>query len=88
MKSSEYHCRVCGYKYQDPTWFEDETPSHDICVCCGVQFGYEDTQQEAVREYRNNWMQNGAKWFSANHRFKLNSWDLELQLLQIPNKWE
>ena len=87
LNSPEYYCRVCGLKYSEPTWFDQETPSHEICVCCGVQFGYEDTNLAGVQAYRNNWINNGARWFSAHHRFKMENWDLESQLLQIPEKW-
>ena len=88
IKSPENECRVCGYSYQSPTWFDDETPSNDICVCCGVQFGYEDTTRDGVSEYRNEWIAKGAIWFSKHHKQKLKDWNLEAQLSQVPDKWK
>ena len=87
-KPENIFCRVCGYEYsiESPTWEDDETPSHNICICCGVQFGYEDDIYKGVIEYRNKWIKEGAKWFSPNR--KPEDWDLEVQLKQIPNRWK
>ncbi len=35
-------CPVCGYKLDFAPW-RDEAASHEICPCCGIQFGYHDT---------------------------------------------
>jgi predicted amidophosphoribosyltransferase len=49
-------CPVCGYKH---------TPEeHSICSCCGTEFGYDDCSL-SHEELRNNWLKNGAKWFST-----------------------
>ena len=79
---------MCGYEYsiQNPTWYDDETPSHDICICCGVQFGYEDDNYSGVVAYRTRWVNDGAKWFSAGRKPK--DWNLESQLVNIPDKWK
>ncbi|MBL7719068.1 MAG: hypothetical protein JNL72_09560 [Flavipsychrobacter sp.] len=81
-------CRVCGYVYplDNPAWFNEVTPSHDICICCGVQFGYEDTTNDGVTDYRKRWLANGAEWFSPD--FKPKDWNLENQLMKIPEKWK
>lgn len=82
------YCRICGYKYSidSPTWYDDETPSHDICICCGVQFGYEDDTYQGVVEYRNYWIKNGSKWFIK--KYMPENWDLQTQLNNIPDKWK
>ncbi len=87
-KPENNFCRACGYEYpiDNPIWFDDESPSYDICSCCGVQFGYEDDDYEGVVGYRKHWLREGAKWFSANRRPK--DWDLKIQLKQIPDRWK
>jgi hypothetical protein len=87
-KPENIFCRVCGYEYliDNPTWHDDETPSNDICVCCGVQFGYEDCDYESVIGYRKHWLGEGAKWFSRNKQPK--EWTLETHLKQIQERWK
>ena len=52
-----YICPVCGYSL-------DEIPAdHNICPCCGTEFGYHD----AGRTHdclRSVWIQQGAQWWS------------------------
>jgi rubredoxin len=52
-------CRVCGLIYDKfYPWGEDgEVPSHDICDCCGTEFGYDDVSIESSK----------AKTFSLFH---------------------
>ena len=42
-KNNEFYvCRVCGAEQPEAPWGDDgETPTYDICNCCGVEFGYE-----------------------------------------------
>lgn len=86
-KPENIFCRICGYEYpvDNPAWYDDESPSHDICICCGVEFGYDDTNYKAVLDYRNHWLNSGAKWFSPGKRPK--DWILEEQLKSIPERW-
>lgn len=86
MNIPETICRVCGYQYpiDNPTWEDEETPSHDICICCGNQFGYNDADVEQVREYRAYWISAGAKWFGSTPQ-KI---DIEQQFKNIPTKWQ
>ena len=79
-------CRVCGLMQADFTWGNDgATPSHNICSCCGVEFGYEDCLPESIRKYRSGWLSAGAKWTWPKD--KPAGWQLELQLAQIPTKF-
>ncbi|BAE85638.1 hypothetical protein [Desulfitobacterium hafniense] len=75
-----YTCHVCGYPDLDEApWGDDEkSPSYNICPCCGVEFGYEDSQDIALIAYRNNWIKKGAKWFTPS--LKPDNWNLEEQL--------
>jgi hypothetical protein len=79
----EYHCRVCGLKQQCPPWeASGKEPSYEICDCCGVEFGYEDSSLKGVITYRENWLAQGVKWFRPSE--KPHDWSLEKQMTQIP----
>lgn len=63
MHNKLYYCRVCGLYHVPPPWgLDNKTPSFEICVCCGVEFGYEDTTDEMVEQYRDEWLRSGAQW--------------------------
>ena len=70
-----YTCPVCGYNGL-------KRPAQDelICPCCGVQFGYDDfaLSHEQIRE---NWLREGAHWFSHTTLPPL-GWTAEGQLLR------
>ncbi|MGB7430615.1 MAG: hypothetical protein WA933_22715 [Microcoleaceae cyanobacterium] len=58
-------CRVCGYDMKYPIWGEDgNTPSFDICPCCGTEFGYEDCTPQSI---------NLAKKYSIDTEYKYNN---------------
>jgi len=79
----ESHCRVCGHDQAYPPWGTDgKTPSHDICACCGTEFGYQDCTLKTVKERRRQWLARGRKWVKEKER-PLN-WDWEKQLENIP----
>jgi hypothetical protein len=81
--SADIHCRVCGLAQPEPPWGDDgTTPSFDICDCCGVEFGYEDTTREAASRYRAEWLTKGAHWFEPDSR--PDNWDVNEQLKSIP----
>lgn len=73
-----YTCHVCGFEGLDEEpYLESGTiPSHNICDCCGCQFGYDDNE-----EYRKSWVQSGGKWFCPDR--KPNDWNLKEQLKRI-----
>lgn len=86
MKNSELNaCRVCGLEQNFPWGESGQDPTHDICECCGVEFGYEDFTLKAVRNYRKSWIESGGKWW--NEKFKPKNWNLEKQLKNIPPKF-
>jgi len=35
-------CPACGFLLQMPPW-DGKLPSEEICPCCGIQFGYDDS---------------------------------------------
>ncbi|MFJ5223450.1 hypothetical protein [Streptomyces sp. NPDC088400] len=81
----EYVCRVCGYDYVDqPVWNCGE-PSHDICVCCDVEFGYGDTMLEGVRTVRAHWENAGFTF--DDPEFRPVDWDPYAQMRNIPPQW-
>jgi hypothetical protein len=80
----EYKCRVCGFEYDIPTWFNDNEATSDICICCGVEFGFDDTHYEAIIDYRKEWIGKGNKF----HVPKLKPTSYQFQIENIPEKWK
>lgn len=78
-----YICPVCGYAgLSEPAYDEYGCASFEICSCCGFEYGFDDESEGvSFEEYRENWINDGASWFSVKHRPK--SWSLEKQLLNI-----
>ena len=62
-------CRICGYFEEDYfPWGEDgKTSSFDICSCCNVEFGYEDTILDSIRKFRANWIRSDK--FLSNSKY-------------------
>ncbi|MDQ0726960.1 hypothetical protein [Microbacterium sp. W4I20] len=57
------YCRVCGYEPEEAPWGPDgRFGSFDICPCCGVEWGYEDSTFSASVRYRDRWIEQGAGW--------------------------
>ena len=80
------NCRICGLIQDEPPWGDDNnTPTFNICDCCGVEFGYEDTKYDAVVRYRAKWIAGGAKW--AYPKYRPPEWSLEDQLKDIDPQW-
>jgi hypothetical protein len=81
-----YFCRVCGKRQDEPIWGEDgQSPTFDICDCCGAEFGYEDCNLEAIHAFRGKWLQEGNKWW--NPKTQPQNWSLEEQMKNIPEKY-
>ena len=79
-------CRVCGMIQDEPPWGEDEqNPNHAICSCCGAEFGYEDCKITGIRKHRNQWLENGTKWFRPQRLPE--NWSLEEQMKNIPEEF-
>jgi hypothetical protein len=80
------YCRVCGLWSLYPRWGDDDkSPDYSICECCGVESGLEDDYLEGIREYRQAWLDTGAKWFLP--KLKPQNWDLEEQMKNIPERF-
>lgn len=85
-KNSLYFCRVCGLEQEDAPWGANaKTPSYNICDCCGVEFGYEDSRLESIRIYRSAWIQKGMDWFLKKN--KPNDWCFEKNIKNIPEEY-
>jgi hypothetical protein len=83
---NKFICRVCGKLQGDPPWGEDgKCPTHNICDCCGVEFGYEDCNISAIRAFRIRWLANGGQWWSRKKRPA--DWSLEEQMKNIPEEY-
>jgi hypothetical protein len=64
-------CPVCGYDLGFQPW-NGESPSDEICPCCGMQFGYYDATPEGSEgrlriyaEWRQRWIAEGMAWNST-----------------------
>ena len=45
----QYYSRVCGYELAYFPWGENnDTPSYEICPCCGAEFGCDDYTPETI----------------------------------------
>lgn len=78
-------CRVCGLTHDEPPWGEDGlSPTFDICECCGVEFGYEDSNSTSGINYLLEWVKSGAMWHDP--QAKPHGWSLEKQLQNVYSK--
>lgn len=86
MDDEKFYCRVCGLKFDEPPWGEnDDAPGYDICECCGCEAGLDDTHYRGIQLYRTQWLETGANWFCPKE--KPLDWDLFAQLKNIPEKY-
>ena len=88
MANAEGICPVCGYAgLLEPAWSGD-SPSYEICPCCGIEFGYDDssTTQKGRRtrhlELRAAWIAAGYPWWSTEQD-PPTGWDPTVQLRRI-----
>ena len=82
----EHYCKVCGLYIETPPWGKDgNCPTHEICPCCNVEFGYEDYTIESAKRFREKWMNQGANWSEQSERPK--NWDKEGQFKNIPQEF-
>lgn len=57
LDPKDYACQICGFLQLSPPWGDDgNTPLFDICNCCGVEFGYENTTIQTIKQYREQWL--------------------------------
>jgi len=82
-----HRCRVCGLRYDEPPWGPDGTEaSFDLCVCCGVQFGYGDHTKTLLDRARRDWLRAGAEWSFG--KLKPENWSLRAQLKTVCSEEE
>lgn len=83
-------CPVCGFnKLDEKPYDKYDCPSHEICPCCGTEFGYDDKVKDKSRikrwkELQLEWVRNGYKWFSVDE--KPENWNPHKQLDQLKEK--
>ncbi len=76
------NCKVCGLTLSFAPWGEDgETPTWQICPCCGTEFGYEDCNKDSVIRKRNEWLADGCNWFDKSK--KPENWSFDTQKINI-----
>ena len=83
-KQQLHSCRVCGLyePHYAPPWGEDgESPSDDICSCCGIHAGLGLDEVGQIREHRVKWFARGCTWSYPED--KPENWDLAEQLKNI-----
>lgn len=83
-------CPACGCEIGEPAW-SDGYGCLEICDCCGLQFGYQDTcgGRADLREgfylgWRVRWISEGHPWHSRVTR-PPKDWSTEAQLARIPD---
>ena len=77
-------CPVCVYPLSFHPW-EGDSPSDEICPCCGMQFGYYDStpggendRKAIYNEWRQNWINEGVPWRGTQKA--PDGWDAHKQL--------
>jgi hypothetical protein len=84
--STNEYCRVCGYQpHGEPPYDAEGYGSQEICPCCGVQWGYQDSLPSAARRFREVWLARGAPWRMPE--FRPPDWDLTEQLSPVPEAY-
>lgn len=81
-------CRVCGWESAGYPWGEEGLkPSFEICPCCGVEFGNDDSSAKGVRQARARWMEDGYPWTVAEE--KPVDWQADTQLGRLKEtEWD
>ncbi|MFL0803677.1 MAG: hypothetical protein K6L81_08150 [Agarilytica sp.] len=80
-------CIVCGWKGfgQKPVF---PFSSHEICACCGTEFGLDVQEERDVQRVRQEWLAEGAPWFDDEDDVepgKPECWDVSIAKSQIKN---
>jgi len=59
-------CPVCGFQL-DFKPCDGESASDEICPCCGIQFGYDDSmrRESVYDEWRRRWIAGGRSWWGG-----------------------
>ncbi len=81
-----YTCLVCGWKglIIKPIF---PFSSHEICACCGSQYGLDIQESSDIKKVRTEWLQEGAVWFDDEDvkPEKPKNWNIQLAKQQIEN---
>ena len=61
----KFICPVCGSdELKEPAFGPGNEPSHEICPCCGFEFGFDGGNDPVkFKEFRQCWIKNGALRF-------------------------
>jgi hypothetical protein len=65
-------CNVCGADFTPffPWGKDGLSPSYDICSCCGIEFGYEDSSALGILRAREIWIKSGMPWQESSTKPK------------------
>ena len=77
-----HECPACGYEGLDEPAWNGDSPSGDICPCCGMQFGYYDLGRRVPLFYegwRIRWLVEGGHWWSRS-RLAPDGWSADRQV--------
>lgn len=79
----KYICPVCGFnELAEPPYNVQRQPSHEVCPCCGFEFGFDDVLKgQRFDSFRRRWIEKGAAWFWPEK--KPDNWDLDTQLKNL-----
>ena len=79
-------CPACGATLDFLPWSSDESPSEEVCPCCGIHFGYDDAaggdpakRPLIYRQWRADWVALGSRWLSTT-RPAPRGWSATMQL--------
>ncbi|MDX8363436.1 hypothetical protein [Cytobacillus sp. IB215316] len=77
-------CPICGYDgLFEPAYDKHNYGSHEICPCCGFQYGYSDDHDgSSFEDYRKEWIEEGYNWYS-NARRQPKNWNPKVQLEKV-----
>ena len=85
--SLRFKCPVCGWNGLEhlPSF---PYSSHEICACCGTQFGLDVVDDKDIVSVRKAWLDEGALWF--DHEVDVNprkpeNWNVIMAKSQIKN---
>lgn len=78
-------CPVCGYtKLEEPPYNQYGEPTHEICSCCGYEYGFDDTSEGyTFTEYRKEWIKRGFPFSYKEDKPK--NWNKKKMKKQLKN---
>lgn len=78
---NKHTCIVCGFinLEQVPIY---PFSSHEICSCCGTEYGLDVQRIEDVELVRQEWLDEGAPWF-YDDADRPDGWNMSTAIFQI-----